>query len=195
MIRNHVMNDLRPYVCTFLNCSEAGKTYASRSAFLGHEIRVHVGESLSEGLKILKMQALHKDCLFCGKVLSEAGWEGWEELSRHIGRHMEEIAFTIVTKPYEDWEFYSDASDASTDLNPYRCQVSTCSDIHFSSAACLLRHEREAHWMHRRRAKPFLCKFEGCERAHENHGFPRRWILLDHMKKVHSVRIYEGLND
>lgn len=34
----------------------------------------------------------------------------WDERSRHVGRHMEEIAFTVVTKPYEDWEFYSEAS-------------------------------------------------------------------------------------
>ncbi len=116
MIRKHVMNDLRPYVCTFLNCSQAGKTYASRSALLGHEIKVHAGESRSlESLETF-MQSLHKDCFFCGKVLNKAGVINLEERIRHVGRHMEEIAFTIVTKPYEDWEFYSDASTGS-------CQV------------------------------------------------------------------------
>lgn len=37
-------------------------------------------------------------------------WSSLAETLRHICRHMEEIAFTVVTKPYEDWDFYSDAS-------------------------------------------------------------------------------------
>ena len=28
----------------------------------------------------------------------------------HVGRHMEEIAFAVVTKPYEEWDFYTDSS-------------------------------------------------------------------------------------
>ena len=48
--------------------------------------------------------------------------------------------------------------------------------------------------MHGHGAKPFLCKFEGCERAHENHGFPRRWNLLDHMKRVHGYSASEPSN-
>ena len=80
-------------------------------------------------------------------------------------------------------------------LKPYRCKSNECSDTHFSSTACLLRHEREAHGMHGHGAKPFLCKFEGCERAHENHGFPRRWNLLDHMKRVHGYSASEQSNN
>lgn len=80
-------------------------------------------------------------------------------------------------------------------LKPYRCKSNECSDTHFSSTACLLRHEREAHGMHGHGAKPFLCKFEGCERAHENHGFPRRWNLLDHMKRVHGYSASEPSNN
>ena len=49
--------------------------------------------------------------------------------------------------------------------------------------------------MHGHGAKPFLCKFEGCERAHENHGFPRRWNLLDHMKRVHAYSPSEPSNN
>ena len=79
-------------------------------------------------------------------------------------------------------------------LKPYRCKSSECSDTHFSSTACLLRHEREAHGMHGHGAKPFLCKFDGCERAYENHGFPRRWNLLDHMKRVHGYSASEPSN-
>ena len=34
---------------------------------------------------------------------------------RHIGRHMEEIAFAVVTKPYEEWDFYSSPSERHLD--------------------------------------------------------------------------------
>ena len=48
-----------------------------------------------------------KTCVFCEEVLSSYNWK---DRTRHLARHMEEIAFTVVTKPYEDWDFYSDAS-------------------------------------------------------------------------------------
>lgn len=71
-------------------------------------------------------------------------------------------------------------------LKPYRCKIAACADNKFSSTACLLRHEREAHAMHGHGDKPFLCKYDGCERGVTGNGFPRRWNLYDHMKRVHS---------
>ena len=71
-------------------------------------------------------------------------------------------------------------------LKPYRCKSYGCSQIQFSSTACLLRHEREAHGMHGHGPKPHLCYFKDCERAQEGNGFPRRWNLHDHMKRVHE---------
>ncbi|CCU75568.1 hypothetical protein BGHDH14_bgh01731 [Blumeria hordei DH14] len=71
-------------------------------------------------------------------------------------------------------------------LKPYRCKIAICKDLHFSSTACLLRHEREAHAMHGHGDKPFLCTYEGCERGMAGNGFPRHWNLRDHMKRVHN---------
>ena len=118
MMRQHVMNDLRPYVCTFLNCSEASQTYVSRSALLEHELSVH-GENDSnlENWKTL----LHKMCVFCAEVLPEAECE---DRSRHVGHRMEEIAFTVVTKPYEDWDFYSDVSSVRYRDTHKPCNIS-----------------------------------------------------------------------
>jgi hypothetical protein len=33
-------------------------------------------------------------------------------LMRHLGQHMDEIAFAVLTKPYKEWEFYSEASSS-----------------------------------------------------------------------------------
>ncbi|KAL1655511.1 hypothetical protein SLS61_001975 [Didymella pomorum] len=74
-------------------------------------------------------------------------------------------------------------------LKPFRCNKKTCVGVQFSSTACLLRHEREAHGMHGHGARPHLCHFQDCERAVPGHGFPRRYNLFDHMKRVHQ---FEG---
>lgn len=78
-------------------------------------------------------------------------------------------------------------------LKPYRCKVAACAaqNLHFSSNACLFRHEREAHGFHGHGDNPHLCLFEGCERAVPGYGFPRRWNLFDHMKRVHDYTASE----
>jgi hypothetical protein len=71
-------------------------------------------------------------------------------------------------------------------LKPYRCKAIACESSRFSSTACLLRHEREAHAMHGHGDKPYLCTSEGCERGAAGNGFPRHWNLRDHMRRVHN---------
>lgn len=58
--------------------------------------------------------------------------------------------------------------------------------LQFSSNACLFRHEREAHGLHGHGDNPHLCLFEGCDRSVPGNGFPRRWNLFDHMRRVHD---------
>lgn len=50
--------------------------------------------------------------------------------------------------------------------------------------AARLRHERVVHPGHD--DKPFYCTFPECERSTAGRGFPRRWNLKDHLKRVHS---------
>lgn len=81
-------------------------------------------------------------------------------------------------------------------LKPYRCKVPTCVDtqLRFSSNACLFRHEREAHGLHGHGDNPHLCLWEGCERSAPGNGFPRRWNLYDHMRRVHDYQSSERLS-
>ncbi|KAL8679186.1 MAG: hypothetical protein Q9186_004531 [Xanthomendoza sp. 1 TL-2023] len=45
---------------------------------------------------------------------------------------------------------------------------------------------REAHGMHGHGDKPHLCTYQDCERSIPGNGFPRRWNLYDHMRRVHN---------
>ena len=95
----------------------ANESFASRIEFLGHEMVMHglegrsriVGPGLNGCVSPFERHVQKNciACLFCGEVLPEPPEA---EYARHVGRHMEEIAFAVVTKPYEDWEFYSDCS-------------------------------------------------------------------------------------
>lgn len=71
-------------------------------------------------------------------------------------------------------------------LKPYRCKQKGCEDLRFSSTACRLRHEREAHGSHGHGDKPYRCIFSDCERSRPDRGFPRQWNRRDHMKRVHD---------
>lgn len=71
-------------------------------------------------------------------------------------------------------------------LKPYRRKNESCIGSQFTSPACVLRHEREAHGMHGHGSRPHLCQFPDCERSQPGQGFPRRYNLFDHMKRVHD---------
>ncbi|KAL9048647.1 MAG: hypothetical protein Q9162_007613 [Coniocarpon cinnabarinum] len=71
-------------------------------------------------------------------------------------------------------------------LKPYRCKQEGCEELRFSSTACRLRHEREAHGSHGHGVNPYLCLYEGCERSKQDKGFPRAWNRNDHMKRCHG---------
>ena len=84
-------------------------------------------------------------CQFCTKWIV-AGSDNWIS---HVGSHMEAIAFAVVTKPYEDWEFYSDSSSSKSggiyihkSERPYTCQY--CPRF-FKNKNELERHQNSLH--------------------------------------------------
>jgi uncharacterized C2H2 Zn-finger protein len=141
--RKHVFQDLKPYVCTFQECETPHKAYATRKGFATHEARRHRGAHTyqcffckssfwkrSNAVKHLEkshvirrpiggnglivvseknVEALH--CPFCNKLIDA----GRNYYAQHVGRHLEEISFAVITKPWRKWEFYEEtASEKSS---------------------------------------------------------------------------------
>ena len=104
--RIHILRDLQPYVCTVEDCNEPTMQFDSRRSYILHEITQHEltpGDFLASTYRKPEESAA-RACLFCGEVFRI------DDHGKHVSRHMEEIAFAVVRKPYEDWDFYSDSS-------------------------------------------------------------------------------------
>lgn len=78
------------------------------------------------------------------------------------------------------------SKNVDSHLKPYHCKTPGCEDSKFSSTACLLRHEREAHGYHGYGERPHSCPYVTCDRHPPGSGFPRKWNLLDHQRRVHG---------
>ena len=194
------MNDLRPYACTAEDCSQPNQTYSTLKDYLRHEILSHeVPYSVDPIDDFAKLAGKSITCLFCGLLTTEG--RGQHSRGRHVGQHMEEIAFMVVPKAYEDWEFYSEASsgiqpDKHThnlftqyslsshrcDRQMHRCEKNNpstgkpCNTV-FSRAYDLTRHEDT---IHNSRKQKVRCQF-----CMEDKTFSRMDALTRHMRVVH----------
>ena len=192
------MSDLRPYTCTAEECSQPEKSYSTLKYYLRHEILSHeVQYSVDPIDEFVKRVKESITCLFCGQRTTHGG--GKNSRGRHVGQHMEEIAFMVVPKAYEDWEFYSEASsgiqpDSQTFYNLSRlssdqsdCQVHKCEKINpstgkpcntvFTRAYDLTRHDDTLHGSRNRKYRCQICT--------EDKTFFRRDSLRRHMRVVH----------
>lgn len=190
------MNDLRPYVCTAEDCSQPNETYFTLKDYLRHDILSHevpYGIDLFDDFAKLAGKSI--TCLFCGQKTIEG--RGQHSRGRHVGQHMEEIAFMVVPKGYEDWEFYSDASSRiqaditqyplSSHDHEYDWQMHECEKINpstgkpcntvFSRAYDLTRHEDTIHNSRKQKVRCQICM--------EEKTFSRRDALTRHMRVVH----------
>lgn len=99
------MSDLRPYLCMVEECIRSATPYTSRKHWVNHLVETHPCDFF-----------FRYRCPFCQEYIQRFN----KRLrGRRIGCHMEEIAFTVVPKRYEDWEFYSGSSKGQDgDKNP-----------------------------------------------------------------------------
>ena len=184
------MRDLRPYGCTVENCNQADETFTSVKDFLEHEVVSHGMPDFYLVDDFAKVAGKSIKCPFCGLQTTED--RGRHSRGKHVGQHMEEIAFMVVPKAYEDWEFYSEDSSGKqedTCERPYICEQPGCEDpVGFALPQNLYRHEQEVH----NEGYPgisFACRcfHKGCDL---NEGLPfTRWeTLIDHLYRSHDER-------
>lgn len=149
--RRHVLYDLQPYVCSFEDCKTSGKLYATRKAWFTHEKKRHRalteyhcpakckakfgnvsawGNHLRKAhgfrkweIRDLDMKTVKKTttthlsyCSFCDTHLADE-----TSVPQHVGRHLEELAFIILSKKYQEWEFYD---EGSTEAHALSCSSS-----------------------------------------------------------------------
>jgi hypothetical protein len=89
-----------PYICPVESCDDPAKTYTTWKRL--HRHLEHSHPSRPERMCL-------SYCFFCDQRIEST----IKEQVRHIGRHMEGIAFTIVPRAYEDLNFYSDSEPTS----------------------------------------------------------------------------------
>ncbi|KAF2110431.1 hypothetical protein BDV96DRAFT_201918 [Lophiotrema nucula] len=91
---NHVMDDLLPYMCPIAECVAGDDMYARR-------------RDLSAHIKLCHPLETCRQCHFCGK-------EANSDPIKHVGHHMEEIAFGVLSTSYEEWSYDDTDSEVST---------------------------------------------------------------------------------
>lgn len=96
LLRFHVLDDLEPYQCMESYCPCPDVTYRRLSHLRYHYSTVHPLAPI--------ITSSSWTCVFCTESLS--GKE--RDNIRHVARHMEEMAFSIVSRQYEQWDFYTD---------------------------------------------------------------------------------------
>ena len=81
----HLFKDIKPYVCTFPDCSMPDRLYDSRREWYYHETTEHCREGFV--------------CSLCRKTL-----ESSRQCERHVARHLEEIALFALPRTEKDYE-------------------------------------------------------------------------------------------
>jgi hypothetical protein len=147
-----------------------------------------VGRSSLETDNNARIHYLYRNAAPKADGLYHCPWEeeGCQHKPEKLKCNYEYATFPSRPLSFDANNFVSPSKCVDSHLKPYRCKVHSCENLQFSSTACLLRHEREAHAMHGHGEKPFLCTYEGCDRGVPGNGFPRHWNLRDHMKRVHN---------
>jgi hypothetical protein len=140
--RKHVFQDLRPYVCTFKDCTQGAHLYEGRHEWFAHEREMHRREWFCSKCKKSfaskekfrdHLTKKHKNLISDSKnykldVMIDRGARAIEEkqkcplcqekyapkqLRSHLGRHLEQIALFILPESSEENE--DSGSDPGSD--------------------------------------------------------------------------------
>lgn len=96
MPRFHVLDDLEPYQCVEEQCPLPDMTWTRLARLVDHYATDHPDSPLMVSASI--------SCPFCESEMAGTT----DERFRHLGRHMEDLAFSVVPRQYEEWDFYTD---------------------------------------------------------------------------------------
>ncbi|KAL8714822.1 MAG: hypothetical protein Q9220_001335 [cf. Caloplaca sp. 1 TL-2023] len=112
--QRHVLEDIKPYISTHQDGDQY--MFHNRYALMLAEVELYSpGERWMQD-RVYRSDRflfnLPEECMFC----QQSTGKRVKDYIRHISRHMEEIAFVVVPRQYEDWAFYSD--DASDRMIP-----------------------------------------------------------------------------
>lgn len=104
--------------CPVEDCHQSDTQFFDVTRFLRHLLENHLGQwiyerTIDQLIQFMKEASIK--CPFCGQ--QTAVGTGKDSRAGHVGRHMEEIAFLVVPKVYEDWDFYSDSLSATDYLS------------------------------------------------------------------------------
>ena len=141
-------------------------TYQLRSELQQHEMSAHQrsGNDAAAGAEM---------CLCCSKEILPS-----RPSSRHVGRHMEEIAFSVVSKPHEDWSFYSNSSALGHTRSSIGIGNSLASPPDARSAISFGLHKPKTGVA----AAEYICL-----ECHTETTFPEEDAILEHMKGIHEL--------
>lgn len=95
--QRHVLHDLEPYQCIEVQCCSPDATYNRLAKLRRHYQEIHPANPL--------LTASTWTCVFCEQEVEGNSTEKF----CHLGHHMEEMAFSVVSRQYEEWDFYSDS--------------------------------------------------------------------------------------
>src|SRR5580700_74428 len=96
------MDDLRPYMCIISDCPAGEVMYSHRTGLLEHIASKHMDD------KRAQCPFCHLDDIPGGLKLSMPAF------IKHIGHHMEEVAFGVVARAHEDWSYDESCSQVSS---------------------------------------------------------------------------------
>ena len=154
----HVCDDIRPYVCTFLDCPWPLSMYASRHQWQAHIENCHVGNPQS---------CDYGSCPLCGDSNVFRTWIS------HVARHLQEIAlFAIRNDP--DGDGSSDSASIS------------CHDDASSGDEQLVQGRKEAKAFLQPEQKDVIFDRAPKPRPQSN-PVDRNWKKLDHILFIRSA--------